>query len=146
MYCKWAGKRLCGKIGGGANAYLEHSDASKSQWFAACTSTAGSLFPYGNSYIGGFCHTPGDGGASSVDVKSRPSCTGTVAPYNSIFDMSGNASEWEDSCGNISGTWFCHSRGGNFTDASEGAVQCKDESVWPVDLSAKWLGFRCCAD
>jgi hypothetical protein len=142
----WAGKRLCGRIGGGANAYLEPADATKDQWFAACTSPSNYTYPYGNAYIG-FCYTPNDTSTSSapVNVATYPSCTGTTAPYSSIFDMSGNVSEWEDSCGNLSGTWFCHTRGGSLVDPST-SVQCNDESVWPLDLQTKWLGFRCCAD
>ena len=32
-YCRAVGKRLCGKIGGGANGYDDSNDASLSQWF-----------------------------------------------------------------------------------------------------------------
>ena len=35
-FCAWAGKRLCGKIGGGELSFAELSLASESQWFAAC--------------------------------------------------------------------------------------------------------------
>ena len=35
-YCAWAGKRLCGKIGGGALAYPDHA-AANSQWYRACS-------------------------------------------------------------------------------------------------------------
>lgn len=144
MYCKWAGKRLCGKIGGGAVPYLEANDVTLSQWYRACTTPSLKKFPYGNTYVGGFCNTPGSG--STVDVKSSPSCTGTAAPYSSIYDMSGNASEWEDSCGNLSGTWFCHARGGAYNDGVSTSVQCDDGTVWPMDAKFQMVGFRCCAD
>ncbi len=35
-YCRAVGKTLCGRIGGGANAWRKHTDARLSQWHNAC--------------------------------------------------------------------------------------------------------------
>jgi len=36
-YCQAMGKRLCGKLGGGSNAFADYASASLSQWYSACT-------------------------------------------------------------------------------------------------------------
>ena len=36
-FCKSAGKRLCGRIGGGANAFTDYASAAASQWYNACS-------------------------------------------------------------------------------------------------------------
>jgi hypothetical protein len=36
-FCTWAGKRLCGKIGGGAVDYTHYALANESQWYNACS-------------------------------------------------------------------------------------------------------------
>jgi len=36
-YCKWAGKRLCGKIGGGATPLSDFASTTVDQWYKACT-------------------------------------------------------------------------------------------------------------
>jgi hypothetical protein len=44
-FCRWAGKRLCGKIGDGANAPADLANAAKSQWFNACTAGGTKAYP-----------------------------------------------------------------------------------------------------
>lgn len=46
-FCAWAGKRLCGRIGGGPNAPDTMDDPTKSQWFAACSKGGAQDFAYG---------------------------------------------------------------------------------------------------
>ena len=36
-FCAWAGKRLCGQMGGGASAPTESAMAQYSQWYATCS-------------------------------------------------------------------------------------------------------------
>src|SRR5687768_8948875 len=47
-YCYWAGKRLCGKIGGGGTEFDDYASAMESEWQAACSRAGTRLFPYGN--------------------------------------------------------------------------------------------------
>ena len=49
-YCASVGKRLCGAIGGGPNAYGDLSDPNKSAWFAACASGGVNSLPYGDTF------------------------------------------------------------------------------------------------
>ena len=96
-YCKWAGKRLCGKIGGGGtNAFTDYSNEAKSEWFYACNGgTVDNIYPYGPI----FDHTKCNVDDYVADpVRSHPACRGLKAPFDLIYDLSGNAVEWEDSC------------------------------------------------
>src|SRR5262249_37297314 len=54
-YCKWAGRKLCGRIGGGANAYLDYADPTKSEWYNACSAGGTLAYPYGVTYAGTAC-------------------------------------------------------------------------------------------
>ncbi|MFO0734275.1 MAG: SUMF1/EgtB/PvdO family nonheme iron enzyme [Labilithrix sp.] len=93
-YCAWAGKRLCGKRGGGHLETLgEWKDPAVSEWTAACSRNGSRSFAYGNAFDAGACNTAADGGVTGP--KSFPGCEGG---YPGIFDLSGNAVEWEDNC------------------------------------------------
>src|SRR5262249_10857426 len=54
-YCQWAGKRLCGKIGGGPLLDQFKNEANVAQWFNACSHGGALAFPYGNTYEPGRC-------------------------------------------------------------------------------------------
>ena len=47
-YCEAQGKRLCGRIGGGANAFERMADPEASQWFAACSAAGTADYPFEN--------------------------------------------------------------------------------------------------
>ena len=68
-FCSWAGKRLCGRIGGGANDYNEHDVAFVSQWYHACSANGTLVYPYGNTYSA----TPAMGSTTAPGLRSRPS-------------------------------------------------------------------------
>lgn len=136
-FCAWAGKRLCGRIGGGAVAYADYNDASKSQWFNACSAGGTKLYPYGNAFIQGACN----GNAVVSSVGQWSACVGG---YAGIHDMSGNVWEWEDNC--QSGvTGFCRDRGGSAANPASANLRC-DTGVAAVDRnsSSPFIGFRCC--
>jgi hypothetical protein len=145
-YCKWAGKRLCGKIGGGPEDYTTTTSTSD-QWFVACSNGNTTTLPYGSAYIRGVCNVYNGAAVSITAVMTFPSCKGVSPNYSSIFDMSGNAAEWADSCIDQSGTYYCHSRGGSVSVMAEDPTQfnCATADAWPVDLTSTWQGFRCCA-
>jgi formylglycine-generating enzyme len=141
-YCKWAGKRLCGRIGGGAVGTTETSNAAVSQWVNACSSSGKQAFPYGPEFDGGTCYTTADAGYPTLPVKSYPGC---VTP-DGIYDMSGSVAEWEDSCTNGKGPDdICAYRGGGFlTDPVAQLFDCTHAQGRARNLAAKWRGFRCC--
>jgi sulfatase modifying factor 1 len=139
-YCAWAGKRLCGKIGGGAVSKLSADDPELDQWYRACSAAGTRIYPYGNTYDPTACRSKESGGGA-VAVKTMTKCEGG---YAGIFDMGGNVWEWEDSCDDAGS---CSLRGGSW--ANDGlAVGCK---YGPVHYSVDRLtiapdrGIRCCS-
>jgi formylglycine-generating enzyme required for sulfatase activity len=145
-YCAWAGKRLCGKIGGGSLTGPESVDPMASQWLYACTQGGLKKFPYGSSADDTACVTfDHKGGAQQLEpVGTAPGCVGG---FPGLFDMSGNAGEWDDSavvaeCGE---TDLVAMRGGSYGNIAEEADCAMRTST--TRLTASNLGgFRCCKD
>ncbi len=153
-YCAWAQKRLCGKIGGGANAFTDYANANASQWFNACSAQNANTFPYSGNFDLNACYglEHGSTGLQSVVNQSGVPLTGIcVGGTPNLFHMSGNAWEWVDSCNGISGeTDYCHLRGGSFNSlAGQLACTVADPQVPTGDPKlrnhfADDVGFRCC--
>ena len=143
LYCAWSGKRLCGHVGDGDNNPTgAFADASMSEWYDVCTNGGASAFAYGNGFDSAKCAHAGDGGVY-VHANSIPSCVGTTAPYNTVFDMSGNAGEWEGSCsGEQGGGDLCRVRGGGPLGSSQGS--CAMDELARRDQASEAVGFRCC--
>ena len=147
-YCKWAGKRLCGKIGGGSNSYEAHQYATESQWYAACSAGGTQAYPYGSTYDGKKCvgfDYDGKPGHQSSDVV-RPAGTATCeGSYAGIYDLSGNIREWEDSCTSSTGKLdSCRLRGGGFGDPATN-LACGPGSTSSRGDHDGFIGFRCCS-
>lgn len=150
MYCKWAGKRLCGsRDGTPINDTPPANNATVSEWFAACSHSGLKQYPYGGSFVGTACNgcqrtgACGDaGGSPLVAVGSLATCEGG---YSGIFDMSGNVSEWEDNCDSSD---TCPPRGG--TAAVGGAdLTCAMGTLPNIskrNQKGDRVGIRCCAD
>ncbi len=167
-YCQWAGKRLCGHIGGGPATEPEFADATASQWYNACSNGGTTPFPYGPAFVPDACNW----GPTVAAVGQRPGCHGEAAPLTGVFDMSGNVGEWEDNCtpnadpfgpGDTVVT-ACMVRGGNFIlgplPPPGGPVPAGLELIcgtmldgantgvdinYPTSGSSN-TGFRCCTD
>lgn len=144
-YCAWAGKRLCGAIGGGHGSYYDWLVSEHSQWSFACgNGVSDTRFPYGMGERADACVTKA---SEVVDVASLDSCRGTVAPFNEVYDMVGNAGEWDDACsgyeGTTPGTRVCKVRGGWTPNTGQ---SCDDEHESSADFTAGDLSFRCCVD
>ena len=149
-YCKYAGKRLCGKIGGGSNDFLAFADLTKSQWFYACTGGGQTSYPYGNSYNGALCNDADWAEGGPLPASSDPKCVGG---FPGITAMAGNMWEWEDSCtpgdsGSPSGD-SCRVRGGTWVDG-QGVTACGFDYLQHFQPTRAepdgYMGIRCCAD
>lgn len=148
-YCVGVGKRLCGKIGGGANAHADYANASTSQWYNACVSgSAGYTYPYGNTYSAKTCNGYDYWGSGKYTTTPVGSFAGCQAPgataYTGVYDLSGNVLEWEDSCDSIEQTANCRLRGGSFNGRSNELVCGFDINGYRNDAGVTF-GFRCCA-
>ncbi|WP_169927214.1 formylglycine-generating enzyme family protein [Labilithrix luteola] len=140
-YCSWAGKRLCGRIGGGSTPMASAQDPNVSQWMAACSHAGTRRYPYGDTFQANACVVSASG---AMPVKSHAACEGG---YPGIFDMSGNVHEWEDSCRDTDPEpKACEIRGGAFDTTDSTGARC-DLTDFPqfANLAGDNVGFRCCS-
>lgn len=142
-YCRGQSRRLCGQIGGGSLAAADYKDATKSQWFAACSSGDVHIYPYGDSYDPTICNGLNAQKGSTLSAGTLIGCQSQEVLYGAVLDLSGNAGEWEDSC-QASGD--CPIRGGSFR-ATASYLTCSNYSTGGrTDSSMDDVGFRCCSD
>ncbi len=151
-FCGWAGKRMCGAFGGGENPFDSHDDATKSEWFYACSAGDTQLYPYLGAYQPMACvgddydGVPGDGALDDASAVGTAGCEGGLS---GLQDMSGNVWEWERSCQKTGPPQDqpCRDRGGSFWDSGT-MLACGSPSVLSHtrDYYNKNIGFRCCAD
>ncbi len=149
-YCEAAGKRLCGRIGGGAVPFAQYDDPAISEWHAACTSGGKYEYPYGAELNTKICR----GGDAEdyttwglVDVGTLTGCHSPDTTYRDVLDLSGNAAEWENACDGDGPEAGCHIRGGSF-EHNEHGLRCAmaRDLHWPRTRTVAAVGFRCCAD
>jgi hypothetical protein len=135
-YCKAVGKRLCGKIGGGSNAYsaYDYANQNLSQWYNACTSHNPTVntYQYGATLDDQACNVSG----STIEVGTESACQSSVPGYTGVYDLSGNVSEWEDSCAEPGQFGYCRVRGG----------ACAAMGALSRIRTYETVGLRCCAD
>jgi len=143
-YCAWVGKRLCGKIGGSESVARNSGEIDlQNQWDYACASGAiGSAYPYGALYDASTCNTETH---VLADVDANPTCHGQGAPFDRIFDMSGNVAEFDDSVDYNRAEPAADPRGGGAEGTASGA-RCSSGSAFGVYEGFQGVGFRCCAD
>lgn len=139
-YCAAAGKRLCGRIGGGGLNASNFQDPNLSMWKRACTRGGMFMYPYGATQNASACR----GGAQATPVASGSMAT-CEGGYPGIFDMVGNAQEWDDSCEGSGATANCAARGGDFMDPL-GSINCSDTFLSQRQMPNARVGFRCCRD
>lgn len=155
-YCTWAGKRLCGKVGGGGldNATADPWNFLKSQWYNACSDSGLFKYPYGDTYRPDVCNGFDAEEGRTRDVTTDPEvsgCHGVYAPYADLYDMSGNVAEWEDGCQNNPNNDnleqdFCYVRGGSYKEDGQDELPCLGAitGYYRSDKSNAYVGFRCC--
>jgi formylglycine-generating enzyme required for sulfatase activity len=137
-FCKWAGKRLCGKIDGGPATFSNPTDLG-TQWYSACSQAGAKTYPYGDTFQATACT---GSAASPTDVGTVATCEGG---YPGVFDLSGNLAEWEDTCNNTGSNAFCRIRGGSFNGGSAFMACGVGGHSWPYSKRINSVGFRCCA-
>jgi len=140
-YCAWAGKRMCGQIGGGALAQSSFADPAASQWYSACSKGGTLVYPYGDTFDAATCGGQA-AGSSLVNVGPPTGCQGGFA---GLYNMSGNVWEWTDACASFAPTAACYTMGGAF-DGTASDQECVSNRSWVRNASAGNIGIRCCAD
>jgi hypothetical protein len=151
-FCAWAGKRLCGLIGGGVVPGTTDAgvldNPGQSEWVAACSHDGMHEWPYGNTFKPNACNGGEHSGTprTTVPVGTTPGCVGG---YPGIYDMAGNVHEWEDACDNTSvddsgASDICAFRGGSYHDTVKDS--CFTDYAWARSMVDCDIGIRCCAD
>jgi formylglycine-generating enzyme required for sulfatase activity len=140
-FCQWSGKRLCGRLGGGALDPKEATSPSASRWGSACTHAGMWKLPYGPDFKADLCNT----GRAALPLNteaagSRPGCQGG---YEKLYDMVGNVEEWVDACRNdpASGD-VCAVASSNYFAPRE--ADCTRVAESRRLTRAHFIGFRCC--
>lgn len=148
-YCRAAGKRLCGSAAGGHVPWDYVGIGIESQWVSACTSGGINTFTYGDlldetTCISGSNH---DSSGNTVAVDAYPACQSSVSGYTGITHLSGNVSEWENSCSGDGEAALCATRGGGFEDTPSW-LACETSWVQSDTRATATVarGFRCCAE
>lgn len=147
-YCLAIGKRLCGRIAtpdGGALPYGDVRSPTESQWYATCTSGGVNLYPYG-SYLPTACNGEGLQRGMTTPVGQVSTCVTASGDYQGVYDLSGNVTEWIDSC------YYtglpdseCAVLGGAY-DGDASGDGCNSLNAGTRNVAYSTLGFRCCAD
>ena len=149
-YCQAVGKRLCGRIGGGAIGYGDIANAALSQWYNACSSNGANAYPYGDTYDGQTCNGGNSGLLTTASVGTLDGCQSSVAGYTGVYDQSGNAWEWEDACDAVVGAQDgCRLRGGAH-DYDASGLRCDVDNYLMSTYFVRGdvhptVGFRCCS-
>jgi formylglycine-generating enzyme required for sulfatase activity len=123
-FCKYWGKHLCGARGDGGPLDFDAQPAKTSQWYTACTNGTSQQYPYGQVYDASACNVgAATSSQGSLDLVGNPAtCQGGVP---GLFDMSGNAQEYENDCEHTADAAAdrCHFRGGTYF-FPPGSVTC----------------------
>jgi formylglycine-generating enzyme len=144
-FCEWAGKRMCGQIGGGPLAQGNtETNVTLAQWYDACTRGGAVTYPYGNTFSTTICG--GGGAAAGSTIGPVAIRTGCVGGYPGIYDMSGSVWEWNDVCAGSNPGDFCHVYGGAFDSLAPMEFACAGERNWTRTSGAANIGIRCCED
>lgn len=158
-YCKWAGKRLCGKqqndkFVGPVTAGNDLGDFNTHEWLLACTASGQYLYPYGAIHGPTKCNTGENDAGKTLPVKSKPECVGG---YPGIYDMVGNLWEWydgpclppdagPDAADGGPAKHECYVKGGAFLTSGTN-INCRvDGRGASRDRRGQEIGIRCCAD
>ena len=159
-YCKWAGKRLCGKHASGAFvgpvSIAELGDFTSNEWLLACSNLGQLRYPYGGVQKPTACNTGENDAGRTLPVKSKADCQGG---FNGVYDMVGNLWEWFDGpCPPPDGGADaapvdagpqkdeCFVKGGAFLNAGVN-LDCRvDGRGASRDRKGQEIGVRCCSD
>jgi len=143
VFCAWAGKRLCGAVGGGPGTFDHNDDPEADAWYRACSNAGANLFPYGPDYEPLRCNGNDADLGALTPVASMSDCEGGLP---GLFDMSGNVWEWTDACETSGGdaSTQCRRRGGS-RHSKVDSLRCTAKNGRDRGLRDSAIGFRCCA-
>jgi hypothetical protein len=157
MYCEWAGKRLCGRIGGGSLTLEEQTSAALDQWYNACSQGGTTKFPMGDaigstacvttSYLEAKSEEAGEPVGAPLPIGETMSCHGSITPFDQVHDMIGNVGEWVDAQGENNGLPAFGGRGLPVPGSGEpDPAPCAWQRLFRSMEIRRDIGVRCCLD
>jgi formylglycine-generating enzyme required for sulfatase activity len=146
-FCQWAGKRLCGAIGGGSVPMSDFANPSVDQHFFACSMGASRIYPYGDTWDPARCNDVNAGYGKVLPVGSLKGCAGG---FPGLYDMVGNVEEWQDSCVGTAGAMdVCADGTGAYDypggDGGPAGTRCDFLDTDYRNAQFQDVGFRCCS-
>lgn len=150
-FCAWAGKRLCGAVGGGADGGATTAAAFatlQNEHYFACSAGGARPYPYGSTYSTTACNgnMNHDMGMPAAELPAGVLAT-CQGGFSGLFDMVGNVEEWQNGCiasgdaGAGPGDSCLHGTGSfDHGMAACGYVDQDDRNYQYEDV-----GIRCCA-
>lgn len=148
LYCRWAGKELCGKVEGGPGVWDpqgfpslgEFENPEKGAWYNACTNGGKTDSPVKDGLESGKCVSVGPQNKTFPTVESQPECHGDVSPFDQVLGLWGGVREWQDFCdGN-----GCLVGGAIRKDAPDSFEETCKNNVSSDGGPSESVGFRCC--
>lgn len=144
-FCKWAGKRLCGRVGGGEAPYNDGMSL-QSELYVACSAGGTRLYPDGKTWGATAC-----GGSPDASGPKNVTASGCEGSVPGVFDLTGNVMEWEDGCDPASDAASprdvsCNRRGGNWAATDPSELSCRGLDPGGRAYTSEWTGIRCCGD
>lgn len=156
-YCAWAGKRLCGRVGGGdgdASDAPKLADANQSEFFNVCSQGGKTAYAYGD-YRADIPSASeivypqlGDAAVRAASEADAPTdCHGTMPPFDAVVNVGCNVAEWQDGCSSSAFDAICVAHGGaaSGTPSDKGA-RCDAFLEQARSQRSVRIGFRCCHD
>ncbi len=142
VFCAWAGKELCGAVAGGPTDWSNGMDAMGDAWYQVCSNSGEFDYPYGDTFEPDSCNGSEALQDQLLHGGSLAACQASVP---GVFDMSGNAWEWTNSCESQAGdgSTLCRRRGGSFHSEAD-ALRCGVKSERERAERDDAVGFRCC--
>lgn len=159
-YCASKGQHLCGRLGkpGVMVPAANFADAGQSEWMNACSAGGENAFVMEGTNPSNSCNGEtywSSGVSQPLPVKNASKCVSPEPSYAGVFDLSGNVSEWENSCAtphdtaDPDGLTKCQARGGSFNDDpgqpdATGRLRCNADRPLARNERLPSVGFRCC--
>jgi beta-galactosidase len=153
-YCTALGKQLCGArpdaLAAGPVVFTDYNNAEKDQFQYACSADGKTSYVYGTTYSATDCNTGCQPGAChTIPVASNANCQGqqNTVEFPGVFDLNGNAAEWDGVCASTDPAAQCHVRGGDMQATATTSTCDYGAGVALVARNAPGpsIGFRCCS-
>lgn len=151
-YCAAVGEHLCGAqaLASGTVVFADYDNAERDEYEYECTADGKQLYVYGNTYDKTACNTGCTGtGCKTIPVASNAKCQGEPgsAAFPGVFDLQGNAAEWDGVCASADPGAQCRVRGGDMqsTATTSACDYGAGAALVARNVAGPTVGFRCCA-